>query len=211
MRGDLKYPKHGWRFGKHIQLMCFSARYNAVNVIKLVMFTVCSEYNHVRSWSVTRFRGMISTQPGSMPVASFKVASIEDIEPHMNYHAGNDIGISVCVCVCACLCVCEKDLITDSQLDDVVFGELILILLWCLGPYGEKDDQQLFIQKIVPETDQLFVRLSSNGQRYSIMYNEVNNYFQTEMIIWITRWLIFYYLFLWQQTIYENKVHNNVE
>ncbi|KAK2161189.1 hypothetical protein LSH36_120g10014 [Paralvinella palmiformis] len=88
------------------------------------LVSVCSEYNHVRSWSVTRFRGMISTQPGSMPVASFKVASIEDIEPHMNYHAGNDIG-----------------------------------------PYGEKDDQQLFIQKIVPETDQLFVRLSSNGQR----------------------------------------------
>ena len=33
------------------------------------------------------------------------------------------------------------------------------------GPYGEKDDQQLFIQKVVPETSQLFVRLSSTGQR----------------------------------------------
>ena len=38
-----------------------------------VMFiSVCSDFNHVRSWSVTRFRGMINTQPGSVPLASFK-------------------------------------------------------------------------------------------------------------------------------------------
>ena len=34
------------------------------------------------------------------------------------------------------------------------------------GPFGEKDDQQVFVQKIIPETDQLFVRLSSTGKRY---------------------------------------------
>lgn len=37
------------------------------------------------------------------------------------------------------------------------------------GPYGEQDDQQVFIQKVVPETDKLFVRLSSNGQRYVVI------------------------------------------
>ena len=36
---------------------------------------------------------------------------------------------------------------------------------FCPGPFGEKDDQQLFIQKVVPETSLLFVRLSSTGQR----------------------------------------------
>ncbi|XP_031817491.1 SH3KBP1-binding protein 1 [Sarcophilus harrisii] len=33
------------------------------------------------------------------------------------------------------------------------------------GPYGERDDQQVFIQKVVPTSSQLFVRLSSTGQR----------------------------------------------
>lgn len=35
----------------------------------------------------------------------------------------------------------------------------------CPGPYGERDDQQVFIQKVVPNASQLFVRLSSTGQR----------------------------------------------
>jgi len=55
-------------------------------------YIVCSEYNHVRTWNVTRFRGMISTQPGSMPLASFKVISIESMEPHLQYMAINDFG-----------------------------------------------------------------------------------------------------------------------
>ncbi|CAH1792251.1 unnamed protein product [Owenia fusiformis] len=88
------------------------------------LVSVCSEYNHVRTWSVTRFRGMISTQPGSMPLASFKIVSLEDMEPKVNYSAGNDFG-----------------------------------------PFGEQDDQQIFVQKVVPETDILYVRLSSNGKR----------------------------------------------
>lgn len=53
---------------------------------------VCSEYNHARTWSVTRFRGMISTQPGSTPLASFKVISLEEMEPNISYSAGNDSG-----------------------------------------------------------------------------------------------------------------------
>lgn len=58
------------------------------------MFAVCSEYNHVRTWSVTRFRGMISTQPGSTPLASFKIMSLEDLDPYIGYMAGNDFGMT---------------------------------------------------------------------------------------------------------------------
>lgn len=54
--------------------------------------SVCCEYNHVRTWSVTRFRGMISTQPGSTPVASFKILSLEEIDPYISYTVGNDFG-----------------------------------------------------------------------------------------------------------------------
>ena len=46
----------------------------------------------MRTWSVTRFRGMISTQPGSTPMASFKVVSLEEFDPHQCYVAGNDFG-----------------------------------------------------------------------------------------------------------------------
>ncbi|XP_014323477.1 SH3KBP1-binding protein 1 isoform X2 [Myotis lucifugus] len=67
---------------------------------------------------------MISTQPGSTPLASFKILALESADGHGGCSAGNDIG-----------------------------------------PYGERDDQQVFIQKVVPSASQLFVRLSSTGQR----------------------------------------------
>uniref|UniRef100_A0A8C6X4E9 BTB/POZ domain-containing protein KCTD3 n=1 Tax=Naja naja TaxID=35670 RepID=A0A8C6X4E9_NAJNA len=88
------------------------------------LVSVCADNNHVRTWTVTRFRGMISTQPGSTPLASFKILSLEETESHGSYSAGNDIG-----------------------------------------PFGERDDQQVFIQKVVPITNKLFVRLSSTGKR----------------------------------------------
>ncbi|XP_075719449.1 BTB/POZ domain-containing protein KCTD3 [Rhinoderma darwinii] len=88
------------------------------------LVSVCADNNHVRTWTVTRFRGMISTQPGSTPLASFKILSLEESESHGSYSSGNDIG-----------------------------------------PFGERDDQQVFIQKVVPITNKLFVRLSSTGKR----------------------------------------------
>lgn len=53
---------------------------------------VCADNNHVRTWSVTRFRGMISTQPGSTPLASFKILALESADGHGGCSAGNDIG-----------------------------------------------------------------------------------------------------------------------
>lgn len=96
-----------------------------VTLSEKYLVSVCCEYNHVRSWRVTRFRGMISTQPGSTPEASFKIVSLEAVESCLNYAAANDCG-----------------------------------------PFGEQDDEQVFVQKVVPDTDQLFVRLASNGKRY---------------------------------------------
>uniref|UniRef100_A0A8C8CF62 Potassium channel tetramerisation-type BTB domain-containing protein n=1 Tax=Oncorhynchus tshawytscha TaxID=74940 RepID=A0A8C8CF62_ONCTS len=56
------------------------------------LVSVCADNNHVRTWTVTRFRGMISTQPGSTPLASFKILSLEETESHGSYSSGNDIG-----------------------------------------------------------------------------------------------------------------------
>lgn len=54
--------------------------------------SVCSEYNHGRSWALTRFRGMISTQPGSTPEASFKIVSLDSVDSSISNDAGNDFG-----------------------------------------------------------------------------------------------------------------------
>ena len=37
------------------------------------------------------------------------------------------------------------------------------------GPYGEQDDEQLFVQQVVPDSDQLYVRLASTGKRVCVI------------------------------------------
>ncbi|XP_029861968.1 SH3KBP1-binding protein 1 [Aquila chrysaetos chrysaetos] len=88
------------------------------------LISVCADNNHVRTWTVTRFRGMISTQPGSTPLASFKILSLDDLDSPASCGTGTDIG-----------------------------------------PFGERDEQQVFIQRVVPDACQVFVRLSSTGKR----------------------------------------------
>jgi len=88
------------------------------------LISVCSEYNHVRTWSVTRFRGMISTQPGPTSLASFNVVALDQAGAHASYCVGNTIG-----------------------------------------PFGDRDEQLLFVQKVVPETDQIYVRTAATGKR----------------------------------------------
>jgi len=95
-----------------------------VTLSEKYLVSVCSEYNHVRSWCVTRFRGMISTQPGSTPSSSFKIVSLEEDMPSSVNNHGNDIG-----------------------------------------PFGDQDDEQVFVQKVIPETDIITVRLASVGTR----------------------------------------------
>ncbi|KAJ6641901.1 BTB/POZ domain-containing protein KCTD3 [Pseudolycoriella hygida] len=109
----------------------FSVHQSPVTKVTLsekYLISVCSEYNHVRTWRVTRFRGMISTQPGSTPEASFKVVSLEATDINCSYPVGNDFG-----------------------------------------PFGEQDDEQVFLQKVVVVTDQIYVRLASNGERICII------------------------------------------
>ncbi|XP_065563547.1 BTB/POZ domain-containing protein KCTD3-like [Artemia franciscana] len=84
------------------------------------LVSVCSDGGHVRTWSVTRFRGMVSTQPGPIPVASFHTLTLDN-------------------------------------------G------LWDNGPFGEQDDDQIFLQRVVPDSDLLYVRLASNGKRICVI------------------------------------------
>ena len=33
------------------------------------------------------------------------------------------------------------------------------------GPFGDQDGEQVFVQRVIPETNQIFVRLASTGDR----------------------------------------------
>ena len=85
------------------------------------LVSVCAADNHVRTWRVARFRGRISTQPGSTPLASFNISSTD---------SGTDL---------------------DS------------------GPFGDRDQQQVFLQKLVPTTAQVIVRHAASGSRVCII------------------------------------------
>ena len=43
---------------------------------------------------------------------------------------------------------------------------LIFGFIFAAGPFGDLDEEQVFMQRIIPETDTIFVRLSSDGKRY---------------------------------------------
>ena len=100
----------------------FSVHRSPITGVKLsekFLVSVCSEYNHVRTWGVTRFRGMISTQPGSTSVASFKIVSLEE-------ESGGGGGGG------------GAEAIGSSSM-----GNSILEVGNACGPHGEQDDEQV--------------------------------------------------------------------
>ncbi|KAH1007210.1 BTB/POZ domain-containing protein KCTD3 isoform X2 [Dendroctonus ponderosae] len=115
------------------------SRVTKVTLSEKFLVSVCSEYNHVRSWQVTRFRGMLNTQPGSAPEASFKIVALEAVEHNVGTAGASNGQASACIVGNDC------------------------------GPFGEQDDEQVFVQKVVPDADQLFVRLASNGRRVCVI------------------------------------------
>lgn len=119
-----------------------------VTLSEKFLISVCSEYNHVRTWQVTRFRGMISTQPGSTPEASFKVTSIATTNEFESIDFGAHLQIVSLEAV-------------DSTYSYSAGNDF--------GPFGEQDDEQIFVQKVVPDTDQLYVRLAANGERVCLI------------------------------------------
>lgn len=110
---------------------------------------------------MTRFRGMISTQPGSTPLASFKIVTIDALDSPISYSSGNDIG-------------------SLFSFINIYYKILTKLTNFKTGPFGERDNHQVFIQKVVPYTDQLFVRLSSTGKRIctikSVDYSTITSF-----------------------------------
>jgi hypothetical protein len=64
-----------------------------VKLSEKFLVSVCSD-NHVRTWGVTRFRGMISTQPGSTSVSSFKITRLRFVTFRLMYINANVLETS---------------------------------------------------------------------------------------------------------------------
>ncbi|RWS17877.1 hypothetical protein B4U79_07457 [Dinothrombium tinctorium] len=101
------------------------------------LISVCSQM-HVRTWMLTRFRGRISTQPGSTPHASFKIFKLEK-EFVENESTSKE---------------CSKESVESFYRRDNI------------GPFGDQDDgdKQVFIEKLHSETNQIKVLMASNGE-----------------------------------------------
>nr|CAI5829354.1 unnamed protein product [Callosobruchus analis] len=133
------------------------SRVTKVTLSEKYLVSVCSEYNHVRSWRVTRFRGMLSTQPGSAPEASFKIVALEAATAAGSI-AGNIGGLGA-----------TGAGLGHSETAGQHLREPACTAASECGPFGEQDDEQVFVQKVVPDADQLFVRLASNGKRVCVI------------------------------------------
>lgn len=85
---------------------------------------------------------MISTQPGSTSLASFKVLTLDSTDDSV-----------------------DRDYADPGRSTRFFSWQLHGESSDLLGPYGDQDGDQVFVQRVVPNTNQLFVRLASTGER----------------------------------------------
>ena len=79
---------------------------------------------------------MISTQPGSTPVASFKIVALDEVEPYISYAAGNDCGwlrflSSLCIINDVIYVSCE--VFRVMKMKTLVFWVIMLLISWFLS------------------------------------------------------------------------------
>lgn len=119
----------------------FKVHLNGIERVMLsekYLISVCNKM-HVRTWTLTRFRGRISTQPGSTPHASFRIIRFdEDL-------FGDDH---------------QKVSTSSGSEPSGQFGSEV-------GPFGDQDDgdKQVFIELFRSQTDSANVLTASNGHK----------------------------------------------
>ena len=82
---------------KILQVHC--SPITSVQLSTKFLISLCAK-SHVRTWAVTRFRGVLSTQPGSAPYANFNLTQMEkqndQIEPGpFGDGAGDEVPIFI--------------------------------------------------------------------------------------------------------------------
>ncbi|KAI1284981.1 BTB/POZ domain-containing protein KCTD3 [Halotydeus destructor] len=117
----------------------FKVHLNGINRVMLsekYLISMCNKM-HVRTWTLTRFRGRISTQPGSTPHASFKLLMLDDNSFDQIRDNPNEPSYS-----------------SDFKSVDV-------------GPFGDQDDgdKQVFVERLLTCDDRLRVLTASSGKK----------------------------------------------
>jgi len=92
-------PEHHGHHGlRSLQLLqtykVHSSPITSVELSEKFLISCCSR-RHVRTWSMTRFRGVLSTQPGSVPFSDFELTSQAQIQKHQYGPFGDQSEIPI--------------------------------------------------------------------------------------------------------------------
>ena len=123
----------------------------------------------MRTWKIHRFRGRISTQPGSIPLASFRVRAdrLSRIGTQ-NANEGAEYGLSMGaarVGARARFSVPISD--GGGHASPILRSNIGLALV--TGPYGERDQPQMFLQTVSWEPSRVVVLDAATGKRYACL------------------------------------------
>lgn len=124
---------------------------NSVMLSEKYLISTCSKM-HVRTWTLTRFRGRISTQPGSTPHASFRLMKLD--ENSFDRIIRDENG--------------EEASVIPRPTPVIRDNPGVSICPACVGPFGDQDDvegRQVFVEKLKSSTDRVSIILASNGER----------------------------------------------
>ncbi|XP_053214439.1 BTB/POZ domain-containing protein KCTD3-like [Panonychus citri] len=145
---------------------------SSIMLSKSHLISMCSK-RHVRTWTMTRFRGRISTQPGSTPHASFRVLSIDDL--HMEEECCQSSSSS------------SPSTSTGTRGMSKSISDLSCNKRYLeIGPFGDQGDgdQLVFIEMYRSQADTIHVMMASDGERklslHSVDGSPITTYFVHE-------------------------------
>ena len=108
----------------------------------LISVSLAGAHHHARTWRVTRFRGRISTQPGAIPIGSFRLLPWA---PPPTTDAGH-----------------FHPPVTDHQ---IAPSRALPMAEYPVGPFGDKNDRQLLLQRVPHEAARLQVLDATSGRQ----------------------------------------------
>lgn len=125
----------------------------------LLVFVAWFLHNQVNVFLFNNISLKINIFIGSTPLASYRIVSIEPARSIPSYTSGNVRWFCLVYFLKLYLFVCSRILVR------IIYERLGQCKTPVdLGPYGDRDDQQVFVQKVVPfETNQIYVRFCSTG------------------------------------------------
>lgn len=162
---------------------------SSVMLSEKYLISTCNKM-HVRTWILTRFRGRISTQPGSTPLASFRIMKLDEsscefdlLNPDSTLLPGSSGSSTFTSTSTSCQesgsdthnnsspyqAPSPSKPLKDHSPSSAHNPHNIPPNSWPVdvGPFGDQDDgdKQVFVERLRSSTDHVSVMMASNGQR----------------------------------------------